>query len=98
MRRLVRKRLKEAQAALEGMDADTKAVALVAIFDYAEHENIGSFVKSMDPAWHDEQVARTPLGRLPTPEEIADVAAAAITAMTVATGCVLLVDAGRSLS
>jgi 3-oxoacyl-[acyl-carrier protein] reductase len=56
------------------------------------------FVKSMDPAWHDEQVARTPLGRLATPEEIADAAAAAITAMTGATGCVLLVDAGRSLS
>jgi 3-oxoacyl-[acyl-carrier protein] reductase len=52
----------------------------------------------MDPAWHDEQVARTPLGRLATPEEIADAAAAAVTAMTGATGCVLLVDAGRSLS
>jgi 3-oxoacyl-[acyl-carrier protein] reductase len=55
------------------------------------------FVKSMDPAWHDEQVARTPIGRLATPEEIADATAAAITAMTAATGCVLLVDAGRSL-
>lgn len=56
------------------------------------------FVKSMDPAWHDEQVARTPLGRLATPEEIADATASAITAMTGATGCVFLVDAGRSLS
>ncbi len=56
------------------------------------------FVKSMDPAWRNEQVARTPLGRLATPEEVADVTASAITAMTGATGCVLLVDAGRSLS
>jgi len=50
VRRLVRKRLKEAQSALEGVETDTKAVALAAIFDYAEHENIGSFVKSMDPS------------------------------------------------
>ena len=50
VRRLVRKRLKEAASAFEGIDADIKAVALIAIFDYAEHENIGSFVKSMDPS------------------------------------------------
>jgi 3-oxoacyl-[acyl-carrier protein] reductase len=56
------------------------------------------FVKSMDPVWHDEQAARTPLGRLATPEEIADAVAAAITSLTVATGCILLVDGGRSLA
>lgn len=56
------------------------------------------FVKSMDPAWHDEQAARTPLGRLATPEEIADAVAAAILAMTAATGCIFLVDGGRSLA
>ncbi len=50
VRRLVRKRLKDARGALDGVEADTKAVALLAIFDYAEHENIGSFVKSMDPS------------------------------------------------
>jgi len=50
VRRLVRKRLKDAAAALERIDADVKSVGLVAIFDYAEHENIGSFVKSLDPS------------------------------------------------
>jgi hypothetical protein len=49
MRRIVRKRLKEANAALEGVDADVKGVGLLAIYEYAEHENVGSFVKSLDP-------------------------------------------------
>jgi hypothetical protein len=49
MRRLVRKRLKEAGESLAAVEADTRAVALVAIYEYAEHENVGSFVKSVDP-------------------------------------------------
>lgn len=56
------------------------------------------FVKSMDAAWHDEQAARTPMGRLATPEEIGDAVAAVVTGLTFATGCVLLVDGGRSLA
>ncbi len=49
VRRLVRKRLKDANAALDGVDAEIKGVGLMAIFDYAENENIGAFVKSLDP-------------------------------------------------
>jgi hypothetical protein len=49
MRRLVRRRLKDAAAALEGVEAEVKGVGLVAIYEYAEHENVGSFVKSLDP-------------------------------------------------
>ena len=49
MRRLVRKRLKAAAAALAGVEADVKGVGLIAIYEYAEHENVGSFVKSLDP-------------------------------------------------
>jgi len=56
------------------------------------------FVKAMDRGWHDEQVARTPLGRLATPEEVATAVVAAITTLTFATGSVLLVDGGRSLA
>jgi hypothetical protein len=48
-RRLVRQRLRDANAALDALDADAKGVALVGIFEYAESENIGSFVKSLDP-------------------------------------------------
>ncbi len=50
MRRLVRKRLKDAAAALSAVEADVKGVGLVAIYEYAEHENVGSFVKSLDPS------------------------------------------------
>ncbi|MBF6601109.1 MAG: hypothetical protein IVW36_11425 [Dehalococcoidia bacterium] len=50
MRRLVRQQLRDANAALARHDADIRGVALVAIYDYAETENIGSFVKSLDPA------------------------------------------------
>jgi hypothetical protein len=50
MRRLVRKRLKDAAAALAGVEAATKGVVLIAIYDYAEHENLGAFVRSLDPS------------------------------------------------
>jgi hypothetical protein len=49
MRRLVRKRLKDAADALAIVEADVKGVALLAIYEYAEHENVGSFVRSLDP-------------------------------------------------
>ena len=49
MRRVVRKRLKDAASALAAVEAEVKGVGLVGIYDYAEHENIGSFVKSLDP-------------------------------------------------
>jgi hypothetical protein len=50
MRRLVRKRLKDANEALASVEADVKGVGLLAVYEYAEHENVGSFVKSLDPA------------------------------------------------
>lgn len=55
------------------------------------------FVKSMDPAWRDEQAARTPLGRLAQPEEIAHAVLVAVRDLRFTTGCVLPVDGGRPL-
>lgn len=49
IRRIVRKRLKAAGEALALVEADVKGVGLLAIYEYAEHENVGSFVKSLDP-------------------------------------------------
>lgn len=49
MRRIVRKRLKAVNEALATVDADVKGVGLLAIYEYAEYENVGSFVKSLDP-------------------------------------------------
>ena len=45
----MRRRLKDANAALDAVDADVKGVVLIGICEYAEHENIGAFVKSLDP-------------------------------------------------
>ena len=56
------------------------------------------FVKSLDQGWHDEQAARTPLGRLGTPEEVAAAVRAVITTLTFSTGSIIAVDGGRTLS
>jgi 3-oxoacyl-[acyl-carrier protein] reductase len=56
------------------------------------------FVKSLDPEWRDQQAARTPLGRLAAPEEVAAAVVAAVRDLTFTTGCVLSVDGGRPLN
>ena len=56
------------------------------------------FVKSLDRRWRDEQAARTPLGRLAAPEEVAAAVVAVIRDLKFTTGCVLAVDGGRPLS
>jgi 3-oxoacyl-[acyl-carrier protein] reductase len=55
------------------------------------------FVKSLDPAWRDEQALRAPLGRLATPQEVAAAVAAIITTLTCTTGSIVKVDGGRTL-
>jgi 3-oxoacyl-[acyl-carrier protein] reductase len=56
------------------------------------------FVKSLDPQWRDSQAARTPLGRLAAPEEVAAAVMVAVRDLTFSTGCVLAVDGGRPLN
>jgi 3-oxoacyl-[acyl-carrier protein] reductase len=56
------------------------------------------FIKNMDPAWREDQVARTPIGRLVTPEEIGDAVLAAATLLQPLTGCIIPVDGGRQLA
>lgn len=56
------------------------------------------FVKSLDPAWRDEQAGRTPLGRLAAPEEIGRAVLAAVRDLTFSTGNILNVDGGRPLA
>ena len=55
------------------------------------------FVKSLDQVWHDEQAARTPMGRLATPDEIGNAVRAVIDTLTFSTGCIIQVDGGRTL-
>jgi 3-oxoacyl-[acyl-carrier protein] reductase len=56
------------------------------------------FVKSMDPAWRNEQASRTPLQRLAGPEEVAAAVVACATQLTFSTGTVIAVDGGRPLA
>jgi 3-oxoacyl-[acyl-carrier protein] reductase len=56
------------------------------------------FIRSMDPRWLKEQVARTPLKRLAAPDEVASAVVAAIKHFTFTTGSVIPVDGGRPLS
>ena len=56
------------------------------------------FVQGLAQHWRDEQAARTPLGRLALPEEVARAVLALATQLTFTTGAVIPVDGGRPLS
>lgn len=55
------------------------------------------FVRSLDASWRDEQASLTALGRLATPEEVADAVVAAASLLRFTTGVALPVDGGRPL-
>lgn len=50
LRRVIRRRLEEAAVALDGVEADVRCVALVAIVEFAEHEGVSSALRSVAPA------------------------------------------------
>jgi len=50
VRRMARRRLAEANEALGGLDVDTRAVALIASYAYAEVEGAGATIKALDPS------------------------------------------------
>ncbi|MDE1167903.1 MAG: SDR family oxidoreductase [Pseudomonas sp.] len=56
------------------------------------------FVQGLAQGWRDEQAARTPLGRLALPEEVAQAVLALACHLTFTTGAVIPVDGGRPLS
>jgi len=56
------------------------------------------FVQGLAQDWRDEQAARTPLGRLALPEEVAQAVLALATHLTFTTGTVIAVDGGRPLN
>jgi 3-oxoacyl-[acyl-carrier protein] reductase len=55
-------------------------------------------VQSLDAKWRDQQAARTPLGHLAAPEEVAAAVVVAVRDLTFTTGCVLSIDGGRPLN
>jgi 3-oxoacyl-[acyl-carrier protein] reductase len=56
------------------------------------------FVQGLAQEWRDEQAARTPLGRLALPQEVAFAVLALATHLTFTTGSVIPVDGGRPLN
>ncbi|MEX2159177.1 MAG: hypothetical protein WEB04_07220 [Dehalococcoidia bacterium] len=51
IRRAARKRLAAANEALTALDVDLRAVALAAIYEYAELETAGAAIKALDPSF-----------------------------------------------
>lgn len=58
----------------------------------------GEYANRVDPAYMQEQVDKTPLGRIANASDVADVAVALSTTMRFNTGCVIPVDGGRPLT
>lgn len=58
----------------------------------------GEYASRADPTYLAEQVARTPLGRIASPEDVAEAVYAACTALRFTTGAILPVDGGRPLA
>lgn len=56
------------------------------------------FIKGLDLSWRNEQMSRTPMKRLATPEDVADAVLAVATTLRYSTGCIIPVDGGRPLS
>ena len=56
------------------------------------------FVRGLDQKWRDEQAARTPLGRLATPDEVGAAVLAVATTLVYSNGCIIAVDGGRPLT
>jgi 3-oxoacyl-[acyl-carrier protein] reductase len=56
------------------------------------------FIKSMDQRWRDEQLERTALKRLASPNEVAAAVVTAVKNLTFTTGAIIAIDGGRPLS
>lgn len=56
---------------------------------------MGEYAKRADPAYLQEQIDKTPLGRLATAEDVAETVLAVATMMPFTTGCIIPVDGGR---
>jgi 3-oxoacyl-[acyl-carrier protein] reductase len=56
------------------------------------------FIQSLDLGWRKEQVARSPLGRLAQPSDVAAAVLCAVRELTFTTGSILDVDGGRPLN
>lgn len=57
----------------------------------------GEYASRMEPAYIQEQINKTPLGRIAQPEDVAEAVLVVVTGLTFSTGCIIPVDGGRPL-
>jgi 3-oxoacyl-[acyl-carrier protein] reductase len=57
----------------------------------------GDYAARMDEAYIQQQIDKTPLGRIAQPEDVAAAVLAVATQLTFSTGCIIPVDGGRPL-
>lgn len=57
----------------------------------------GEYASRMEPAYIQEQINKTPLGRIAQPADVAEAVLAVVTGLTFSTGCIIPVDGGRPL-
>lgn len=57
----------------------------------------GDYAARMDEAYIQQQIDKTPLGRIAQPEDVAEAVFAVATQLTFSTGCIIPVDGGRPL-
>ena len=58
----------------------------------------GEYASRADPAYLQQQIARTPLGRIATPQDVADAVFAVCTNLRFTNGAIIPVDGGRPLN
>jgi 3-oxoacyl-[acyl-carrier protein] reductase len=56
------------------------------------------FIQGLDSDWRHEQVNRTPLGRLASPEDVSRAVLSVATMLSYTTGSIISVDGGRLLA
>jgi len=57
----------------------------------------GEYAARMEEAYIQQQIDKTPLGRIAQPEDVAEAVLAVATQLTFSTGCIIPVDGGRPL-
>jgi len=58
---------------------------------------MGEYAKRADPAYLQEQIQKTPLGRLATAQDVAAAVLTVATRLNFSSGCIIPVDGGRPL-
>lgn len=59
---------------------------------------LGEYASRVDPAYLEKQLNATPMGRLATPDDVANAVLALATTLTFTTGSIISVDGGRTLN